>query len=278
MTGVIYPTQSIGTKPALVVAAGGSGPLALFLHGIGGCRSNWYAQMEALAPHFSVVAWDMRGYGDSGDFDGPLTTNDLCCDVDRILDYFQAKDAHIVGLSMGGMIALEYYRRRPERCRTLALCNTNCGLGVMFSPTQIEEFVRLRRQSLLVKKFPEDFISEMLPELLGGSPPVTALQGITASLGRLRLGSYAKAIDAIVRYDSSDMLESISVPTLVISSTGDRVIPQSTSRILADRIPDAVWAVIDGAGHLSNMERPAQFNEVLIRFLLGYEQRRAKSD
>ncbi len=241
--------------------------MALFLHGIGGCRSNWYAQMEALAPQFTVVAWDMRGYGDSEDFDGPLATDDLCGDVDRVLDHFRARDAHVIGLSMGGMIALEYYRRRPQRCRTLSLCNTNCGLGAMFSPMQIEEFLRLRRQSLFVKKFPEDFVSEMLPTLLGASPPVTALQEITASLGRLRLQSYAKALDAIVRYDSSDMLESISVPSLVISSTGDQVIPLSTSRVLADRIPGAEWAVIDGAGHLSNLEQPEAFNQAVLAFL-----------
>ena len=104
-------TTLIGPAPRIAVDHAGQGPLLVFLHGIGGQRTNWHAQLQALADRFHVVAWDARGYGASDDYDGPLAFGDFSADLVRVLDHFGAEAAHLVGLSMGGMIAQDFYRR-----------------------------------------------------------------------------------------------------------------------------------------------------------------------
>ena len=98
-------TERIPPGPYLAVDLVGSGELVLFLHGIGGNRSNWTEQLTAIGGEFLGCAWDARGYGDSDDYEGPLRLADFRNDVLRVLDYFSAQSAHLVGLSMGGFIA-----------------------------------------------------------------------------------------------------------------------------------------------------------------------------
>ena len=89
----------------------GSGPLLVFLHGIGGNRTNWTAQLEFFGSRFCAVAWDARGYGDSHDSPQTLRFGDYADDLSRLLDHLRAERAHLVGLSMGGMILQDFYDR-----------------------------------------------------------------------------------------------------------------------------------------------------------------------
>src|SRR3954462_15002560 len=89
----------------------GRGPLVVFLHGIGGNRTNWYEQLAHFSDHFCAVAWDARGYGASNDSPQTLQFSDYADDVVRLLDHLQAERAHLVGLSMGGMILQDFYNR-----------------------------------------------------------------------------------------------------------------------------------------------------------------------
>ena len=99
-------TNGASGTPDLAADLAGDGPLLLMMHGIGGNRTNWRAQLPALSRHFSCVAWDARGYGDSDDYEGPLAFDDFVADVLRVLDHFGADRAHLLGLSMGGRIAM----------------------------------------------------------------------------------------------------------------------------------------------------------------------------
>ena len=97
----------------------GSGPLVLFLHGIGGNRHHWRQQLPVFATRFKAVAWDARGYGDSDDYEGAAAISMTSPpDVLRVLDHFKAQKAHLVGLSMGGRIARNFALRHPERVAT----------------------------------------------------------------------------------------------------------------------------------------------------------------
>src|SRR5580658_7217231 len=97
-----WTTKLIGPAPRLAVDHQGQGELVLFMHGIGGNRTNWHDQLPACAARFHAVAWDARGYGLSDDYPGPLSYDDFCHDILRVLDHFGARKAHLVGLSMGG--------------------------------------------------------------------------------------------------------------------------------------------------------------------------------
>lgn len=209
----------------------------------------------------------MRGYGDSEDYAGPLLLDDICGDLERVLDHFRASAAHVVGLSMGGMIAQEFYRRYPDRVSSLVLCNTNAGVACDFSEEQRSEFVRLRRQPLLEGKEPRDLLPAMRAALFGSSPPPSAIAAIEQSISSLHKASYIKAVESIVAWDCSDMLHTIRVPTLLIGSREDRITPLEPMQLMRDKIAGSKLHVIEGAGHLSNLERPEAFNEVLLNFL-----------
>ena len=122
-------TRHTGGPVAIAYDMAGSGPLVVFLHGIGGNRTNWYGQLEHFSNRFCAVTWDARGYGASNDSPQTLKFSDFADDLLRLLDHCKAERAHLVGLSMGGMIVQDFYGRHPERVATLALVDTSSGFG-----------------------------------------------------------------------------------------------------------------------------------------------------
>src|SRR5438876_8255925 len=110
-----WKTEYVAGPPRIAFDHAGVGPLVVLMHGIGGNRSNWHDQLPELARSFHAVAWDARGYGDSDDYDGDLDFGDFARDLARLLDHFGAARAHLVGLSMGGVIALDFVTRWPAR-------------------------------------------------------------------------------------------------------------------------------------------------------------------
>src|SRR5262249_6313876 len=105
--------------PQIAIEHIGGGPLLIFLHRLPGNRTNWREQLPVFARDFHAAAWDARGYGDSDDYEGPLDFGDFAHDLRRVLDHFGAARAHLVGLSMGGMIALDFITRYRDRVATL---------------------------------------------------------------------------------------------------------------------------------------------------------------
>src|ERR1700740_1643625 len=112
--------RAAGPVP-LAYEARGSGPLVVFLHGIGGNRTNWYEQLDHFGDRFCAVTWDARGYGAREDPPQTLKFSDYADDLNRLLYHLQADRAHLVGLSMGGMIIQDFYDRYPQRVATLSL-------------------------------------------------------------------------------------------------------------------------------------------------------------
>tara|TARA_R110002110_G_scaffold413729_1_gene641640 strand:+ start:134455 stop:135288 length:834 start_codon:yes stop_codon:yes gene_type:complete len=255
-----------GTSPAIHVREAGSGPCIILLHGIGGNSNNWESQLNVLSSKYTAIAWDMRGYGLSEDYTGPLRLEDLCDDIDAVLGFYRSEQAHLVGLSMGGMIAQEYYRRRPEKVKSLVLANTNTGLGVEFNDEQKHEFINIRKNPLQHGLETSDLIPSMIGALVGRNAPQAAIDNICASIASLRKESYIKAIEAIVEMDSSDITHLIDPPVLLIGSSDDRVIPASSLAAMHEKIPCSELHILDGVGHLSNLERPAEFNALMLEF------------
>ena len=160
-------TVFVEGTPRLAVDRAGSGPLVFFLHGIGGNRTNWTAQIEALRDSFHAVAWDARGYGDSDDYEGPLDFGDFARDALRVLDRFEAEKAHFVGLSMGGRIAQDFCARYPGRVATLVLCDTMSDFRESMTPEKRAELIRLRQAPLKAGKEPRDIADALVDSLTG---------------------------------------------------------------------------------------------------------------
>ena len=262
-----WQTDFIPGQPRIAVDHAGEGPLVMLMHGIGGNRTNWHDQLEPFAAHFHVVSWDARGYGGSEDYEGPLDFGDFALDLVRALDHFAASRAHLVGLSMGGMIAMDFYARYPERVATLTICDSLPGFNHL-TAEQRSEFVRLRQEPLLAGKEPKDIAPTVAATLIGKSAQPGSLERLVASMAALHKHSYLKTISAAATYSRTFELEKISVPTHIVVGDEDQLTPPEMSRQMAKRIPGAHLTLIQGAGHLSNIEQPEKFNRAVLAFLL----------
>jgi 3-oxoadipate enol-lactonase len=263
----------VGPAPRIAVEHAGEGPLVVLMHGIGGNRGNWRDQIAALAGRFHVAAWDARGYGDSDDYEGPLDFAAFSADLVRVLDHFRAAAAHLVGLSMGGIIAQHFYRHHPARVRSLVLADTRNRIERHNS----DEFLRQREAPLVAGLTPKDIAPKLAGALAGPNASAEAITRLQASIAALRKDSYLKVLRATTRIlEHPDFrgrstfldLGTVNVPTLVICGTEDSVTPPELSRAIAEGVKGARIAWIEGAGHLSNLENPPQFNRVLREFLV----------
>lgn len=266
-----YTVDIIGGDPAIAVEHAGAGSLVLCLHGIGGNRTNWRAQLRTLSSDFHMAAWDLRGYGESDDYQGPLSFDLIEGDLVRVLDRFGAASAHFVGLSLGGRISLDFARRRPERVRSLVLADTSATSAAMNSEENIKAFLDLRLRPLREGKTPRDIAPALTETLIGPEVSAEARAEITASLCALRTESYAKTLECAVRYQTFGPLEKIAQPALVITGEYDRLAPPDVARDLATRLPNARFKQINGAGHLSNIEKPELFSAAVAAFLNDVE-------
>jgi 3-oxoadipate enol-lactonase len=267
-----WTTEIIAGPPRIAVDHAGAGPLVVFLHGIGGNRTNWHDQLPEFARDFHAVAWDARGYGDSDDYDGALDFGDFAVDLARVIAHFGAKRAHLVGLSMGGVIAMDFATRYPDRVATLTLCDSLPGFGHL-TEAQRREFIRLRQEPLLTGKEPRDIAPAVARSLLGKSPRPGAFERLVASMTALHKESYLKTITGSVNYARPLQIESIAVPVMVVVGDEDTLTPPATSRELVRRIAGARITVIEAAGHLSNIEQPEAFNRAVLGFLMEHRER-----
>ncbi len=245
----------------------GSGPLVVFLHGIGGNRKNWVRQLDVVGAEFTAAAWDARGYGDSEDYEGSLDFTDFTRDLGRLIDSFGVRRAHLVGISMGGRIALDFYGKWPDRVATLTLADTSAGNSRVNNAEEIDAFLAIRKRPLLEGKTPRDIAPQVLASLIGPGTARDASDLMLESLAQLRAGSYLKTLDTVTRYSKFLPFEQIAVPVLVLVGEHDRIATPAYALEMANRIPGAHYAVIPGASHISNLDRAAEFNRLLMDFL-----------
>ena len=264
--------DKIGPAPRIAVEHAGTGELVVFMHGIGGNRRNWYDQIDAFALNFHAAAWDARGYGDSDDYEGALDFRCYADDLARVLDYFGVDRAHIVGLSMGGRIAMDFASRYAERLLTLTLCDTHKGFAG-FSDEKKKAFIASRKEPLLAGKEPKDIAEPVARTLVGPNASEAAFRSLVDSMSRLHKESYIKSIEASVMLDVRNDLGSIKVPTHVVVGSEDKLTNVDMARELVSDIPGAELTVIDDAGHLSNIEKPDEFNAAVLGFLKRHSRR-----
>ncbi len=244
----------------------GSGPAVIFMHGIGGNRSNWAEQQAGLGGRYCTVAWDARGYGDSDDPDKPLEFSDFAGDLNTLLDHLGVRTAHLVGMSMGGMIAQDFYGRHADRVATLTLADTSQGFGAA-SEADRRDFLAPRLKPLQDGLTPADLAPNIVDVLAGPEAAQHVRRRLLESVSAVRTGPYMQALKATVTTDFREILPVIDVPTLIIVGTHDKVLPVSESRTLAGAIPGSELRLIEQAGHLTNIEAPDRFNAILGDFL-----------
>lgn len=258
--------EKIGPAPRIAVEYAGDGEPVLFMHGIGGNRRNWRDQLPAFGKHFKAIAWDARGYGDSDDYEGPLNFHSYADDVVRVFDHFGVVRGNLIGLSMGGRIAMDFAARYPDRLKSLVLCDTHKGFAGL-SPEARAAFIASRKEPLVNGKEPKDIAGPVAKTLIGPKASKEAFEALVDSMSRLHKESYIKSIEASVTMDVRTDLGDIKVPTLVVVGSADRLTTVDMARSIASDIAGSELAIIEDAGHLVNIEEPVKFNDIVIEFL-----------
>lgn len=270
----MWKTEHVAGDPRIAIDHLGRGPLVLFMHGIGGNRTNWHDQLPVFAGKFHTAAWDARGYGASDDYAGALDFGDFSRDLIRVLDHFHADRAHLIGLSMGGLIAFDFHATHRSRVATLTICDSMPGMSDLNADAR-REFIRIRQEPLRNGKEPRDIAPIVAKTLIGKSAKPGSFERLVASMSALHKESYIKTIETTTNYARKLELENIRVPVHIVVGDEDTLTPPALSRAMASRIPGARLTIIKGAGHLSNIEQPEAFNEAALAFLIEHRERAA---
>ena len=215
----------------------------------------------------TTIAWDARGYGDSADTEGPRKFTDFGDDLLRLLDHFAIERAHLVGLSMGARILMDFAPRHLDRVATLTLCDCFYGFTNALAPDKQREYIELRERPLREGKTFADLAPKLIASLVSPNASDEVRAELRDSIEMLRTEPYLKTLRASVTFDQADRLAELAVPTQLIFGADDALTPPSIGETMLGLLPDARLSIIEGAGHLSNLEAPAAFNDVLVSFL-----------
>lgn len=235
----------------------------VLVHGFPLDGSMWDFQDGALSGVVQVLAPSLPGFGGSSPAAGSTMTMDAAAKaVFAAMDAASADSAVVCGLSMGGYVGFEMWRQQPQRFRGLVLANTKAGAD--------DDAGRQRRLDLAARLESEGngFLVESPGPLLSEGASDKLWGEVRSIVGAQPAASIAAAARGMAeRPDSTGDLASISVPTMVIVSSGDTLIPAEVTAPMADLVTDATLETIDGAGHLSNIEAPGEFTMLLERHL-----------
>ena len=245
----------------------GSGTPLLLLHGLGHDLGYWDADAPVFAAHHRVLRCDLRGFGESGKPSGPYSLAGYAQDVDRFLDACGVPAAHIVGISMGGVIAQRVALDHPQRVRSLVLVSTSSEVGQRAIAVwqRLADIVERdgfdERLADASRAFSAAF-GERHPEL------VTAMTRRNAANDPR---SYAAAARAVSDYNWTDALPAVRAPVLVLQGRDDQLTPPGGSVKMARALPRARLLLIDRAGHNLPIEQPDVFRAAVLAFTGGVD-------
>lgn len=244
----------------------GQGPPLVLVHGfVGDGRSTWARQLEALSDEFTVVAWDGPGAGRSADPPDWFRLADFADCLAGFVAALGLRRPHIAGLSFGGAMILELFRRHPAVARTLTLAGAYAGWAGSLPPEAVADRLRFCLDAASLS--PEEFVAAMLPSMFGPSADPERVAFFAAAVRAFHPGGFRTMSLASAEADLRSMLGEVSVPTLLLSGDRDVRAPLDTARALHAAIPGSQLVVLDGVGHVSAVEAAERFNTEVRAFL-----------
>ena len=245
----------------------GAGFPLLLINGLGGDHLEWRRQIPVFQPQFKVIAFDNFGSGKSDVPPGPYTTERMAEDAVRLLETLNIRRAHVLGVSLGGMIAQEVALRHPDRVERLVLGCTAAGGSLSVRPSEMvmAAFRNVRMSD------PETDLRRILPFLHTDAYIAERVEEIDAFVQQklerpMAPAGYFAQMSAAVTHDASARLEQIRAKTLVITGEEDRLGPPANSLLIAQRIPDAKLVILPGAPHRLFVENADAFNREVLEF------------
>lgn len=245
------------------VAQGSGAKSVLLLHGLGANSDSWMLQVPALtAGGFRVLAPDLRGFGRSG-YPGHISVPDMAADMAGLLKALQAGPAHVVGISMGGTVALQLALDYPDFVDRLVLVNTFARL----QPDRLVGWLYFAWRLLLVQTVGLPSQARLVARRIFPKPEQEALrQELYEQILQANPAAYKGAILALARFNVLHRLSQVRAPTLIITGDEDTTVsPRNQASLLS--IPEARQVIIHGAGHGVIGDHAAEFNQILLGFL-----------
>ncbi len=244
----------------------GNGPAVVLLHGYPFNRSMWREQTEALCASYRVITPDLRGHGETSVTPETATMDDMARDVAALLDKLDIRRVTLGGLSMGGYVTLAFYRRFPLRVRALILADTRPQADNTEAQRKREEQAeKILKEGM--QSIADDFLTKVLTTATLNEKPET-VERIREMILKTDPQGAANALRGMaVRHDQTDFLEEIFAPALILVGSEDQLTPPSDAELMRREIRGSRLEIIEGASHLSNLERPAEFNLALRSFL-----------
>ncbi len=266
------PTTQVGSHTVYYDELGAGHPL-IFISGLGSTRLGWWKQIEPFANKFRVINMDNRDAGDSALATAPYTIATMADDVAGVINNLNLGRTHIVGISMGGMIAQELAINHPDLVDKLVLVATTAGgpTNVNPSPEIAALLMRMEGEDL------ETVVRRTFTAITGpgymAAHPDDLDQIVKHALARpMSLAAYQRQLGACMVHlqgGTAGRLARITAPTLVVHGDADPLIPYANGKYLAEHIPGARLSTYPGVGHIVPIEAPERFNREVIEFLSG---------
>ena len=243
----------------------GDGEPLVMIMGFTASRIGWMPQRPFFRKYFRIITFDNRGVGKSDKPPGPYSARMMADDTVKLMDVLGIEKAHIMGLSMGGMIAQELAINHPQRVMKLVLAATYARQDETSGDTS--------EQAELLHLAPEKKASALIG-LAFDKPFYRFTFGLLARVQTKFIGAsgwvgIAGQNEACLKHDTLERLSSITAPTLVIVGTGDRIIKSVSSEVIAGKIPNARLVKVEGASHYFSFEMKNVFNREVLNFLKG---------
>jgi pimeloyl-ACP methyl ester carboxylesterase len=246
-------------------------PPVVFLHGLGSSSADWKWQIPAFAERYRVITVDLRAHGRSTlpAPPGPqgMSVEMMAGEVGDLLGRLGEAPAHVVGLSLGGCVALALALAVPVRVRSLVLVNTFARLR----PAGWRGAWRMLERMILLAVAPMPVIAARIAHSLFPKPEQRELrEAARESLGRNDKRAYFAAVRALARFDARPRLGEIECPTLIVAGRRDRTVPRASVERLRRGIPHARVLVVPDSGHATPYDQPQLFNRLVLEFVSAH--------
>ena len=258
----------------------GDGHPLILIAGLGIDNMSWVHQLPEFKKYFKVIVFDNRGIGKSTRSIGPYSIKMMSDDTIELLKYLNIKKSHVLSSSMGGAIAQEVAINYPDVVDKLVLCTTFAKLQNILEifnkvindvlEENVKDLFRVNPHKITFEKLFDNFLQEIFSKNFVKENRHLIELTLRKYLSKPTYGeTFLKDVIAIHKHDTSNRLNLIKAETLIITGTGDRLVPPECSDILAEKIPNSKLKKIDNIGHGLHFEMPDVFNKIVMDFLHG---------